>query len=149
PEEALSDEDQALWEAGQDGQLQPKTRPEGDGDDGQDGQPAGGDTEFITAAMAEVGAKTAAELVDKIKGLRQFVSGREGQAFAAMEKQVSDLTAFQAGETQLYADAAAGKPEALKCLEERGLRVVPIGAGAGDAGSAAGAGTGAQREALF
>lgn len=135
PNLVLSDEEQALWEAGADGVLVAKNRPEG----AEDNKTAAAQDAHLETVFKEVGAKSTEELAAKVRELRAFVGSRDAQAYAELQKQFTAADEFRRGEEQLYADAAAGKPEALLFLEQkRGLKVVPVGATGGTPGATQG-----------
>ena len=73
------------------------------------------------AAMKEVGAKDVKELVDKIKGLKSAIGGKDAQAVAKLTKEVENLQTLQKNELKLWEDAKNGVPQAVDIMKRRGI----------------------------
>ena len=132
PRTVLNDEDQALYEEFVDGKLTPKERKfpdkanpeikdkETDTDDKAEKVEKTEKPEKaeiapeIAAAMKEVGAKSPAELAEKIKGLRAVASGKETEAVTALK---TDLARKAENTEALIRDLVEGKPGALEFVE--------------------------------
>lgn len=72
------------------------------------------DIKSVMDAMKAVGAKTYAELPDKIKGLRSQIGKQGGELGNQLKERESQLQNM----TNLLNDVAAGKPEALEYLKK-------------------------------
>ncbi len=67
----------------------------------------------IQDALKEVGAKSEAELVTKIKDLKKFISGRDSQAYAYLEKQHKELVQKAENHQKWLIDLSMGKADAI------------------------------------
>lgn len=142
PDLLLNDQELELYTAGNEGRLQAKARPEGAPKGADKPEDKAADdaanpniTPEVKAAMDRVGAKTPAELEEKIKGLQQLATGKDAQAFSQLKARFDEADAFRRGEAQLYEKARAGDPDAIKFLrEQRGVVLVSASGAAEAAG---------------
>lgn len=72
----------------------------------------------LAEALKEVGAKDAKELVDKIKGLKKQLTGKDAQTVTRLTKDLETLSGRVKNEMALFNDVRAGKPEAIAHLEK-------------------------------
>lgn len=84
----------------------------------------------VEAAMAKIGAKSPREILEKVEGL-QTMAGKKGQELGDLQRQLQETVQSQEA---LFNDLKAGRPEALRYLQEEfGLTLAQAKAASGNA----------------
>lgn len=73
----------------------------------------------VSDLMKEVGAKTPAEALEKVRELKKFTGSRDAQAYRALEQKHQALERDARAEMALWNDLKAGSPKAIQYLESQ------------------------------
>jgi hypothetical protein len=100
-----------------------KIKPEGDAEAEPENEEKPKETKAapVSELMKEVGAKSEAEALEKVRELKRFTGSRDAQAYKTLEREHQDLKRDSKAEMQLWADLKDAKnaPKAIAYLESQ------------------------------